>query len=63
MKRSAAHAQWPILYRQGKKNGRKIHQEVTRAVDQLLRILCNGRHQAGHLDLEATEMLVRSAMH
>lgn len=47
----------------GKRTAAAIHQEVTRAVDQLLRILCNGRHQAGHLDLDATEMLVRSAMH
>jgi hypothetical protein len=28
-----------------------------------LRIIFNGRHQSGRLDLEATEMLVRSAMH
>jgi len=47
----------------GKRTAAAIHQEITRAVDQLLRMLCNGRHQAGHLDLEATEMLVRSAMH
>jgi Uncharacterised protein family (UPF0236) len=29
----------------------------------LLRVIFNGRHQSGHLDLEATEMLVRSVMH
>jgi hypothetical protein len=28
-----------------------------------LRVIFSGRHQAGHLELEATEMLVRSAMH
>jgi hypothetical protein len=29
----------------------------------LLRVILNGRRRAGHLELEATEMLVRSAMH
>src|ERR1039458_5168826 len=34
-----------------------------RALSQLLRVILNGRRQTGHLELEATEMLVRSAMH
>jgi hypothetical protein len=29
----------------------------------LLRVIFNGRRQSGHLDLEATEMVVRSVMH
>jgi hypothetical protein len=29
----------------------------------LLRVIYNGRRQSGHLDLEATEMVVRSVMH
>jgi hypothetical protein len=28
-----------------------------------LRVIFNGRHKAGHLDLEAIEMAMRSAMH
>src|ERR1019366_4494758 len=32
-------------------------------VSQLLRVILNGRRPAGHLELEATEILVRSAMH
>ena len=40
-----------------------IHQEVTREVDQLLRVIFNGRRKTGCLDLEAIEMAVRSALH
>ncbi len=40
-----------------------IQQEVAREVNQLLRVIFNGRRQSGHLDLEATEMVVRSVMH
>jgi hypothetical protein len=40
-----------------------IQQEVAREVNQLLRVVFNGRRQSGHLDLEATEMVVRSVMH
>src|ERR1035441_5380095 len=50
-------------FRPGKKTAEAIQQEITREVSQLLRVILNGRRQAGHLELEATEMLVRSAMH
>ena len=46
-----------------KNGGRRSDQEVTREVDQLLRVVFNGRRQSGRLDLEATEMAVRSVMH
>jgi hypothetical protein len=36
---------------------------VAREVNQLLRAIFNGQRQSGHLDLEATEMAVRSVMH
>jgi hypothetical protein len=36
---------------------------VTLEIDQLVRIIFNGRRQTGCLDLEAIEMVVRSAMH
>src|ERR1035438_4867034 len=49
--------------RPGKKTAEAIQQEITREVSQLLRVILNGRRQTGHLELEATEMLVRSAMH
>ena len=47
----------------GKKTAEAIHQEVAREVDQLLRVIFSGRRKSGHLDLEAIEMAVRSAMH
>lgn len=47
----------------GKKTAEAIRQEVTREVDQLLRVIFSGRRKTGRLDLEAIEMLVRSAMH
>src|ERR1017187_2066166 len=50
-------------FRPGKKTAEAIQQEITREVSQLLRVIFNGRRQTGHLELEATEMLVRSAMH
>src|ERR1700680_3046001 len=46
-----------------KKTAEAICQEVTREVEQLLRITFGGRHKTGRLDLEAIEMVVRSAMH
>src|ERR1019366_1759304 len=49
--------------RPGKKTAEAIQQEITREVSQLLRVILNDRRPAGHLELEATEMLVRSAMH
>ena len=36
---------------------------MTLEIDQLVRIIFNGRRQTGCLDLEAIEMVVRSAMH
>jgi hypothetical protein len=36
---------------------------VAREVDQLLHVIFNGRRKSGRLDLEATETLMRSAMH
>ena len=45
------------------KKAEAIRQEVTREVDHLLRVNFNGRRKTGRLDLEATEMAVRSAMH
>jgi len=36
---------------------------VTLEIDQLVRIIFNGRRQMGCFDLEAIEMAVRSAMH
>jgi hypothetical protein len=47
----------------GKKTAAAIHQEVTREIDQLLHVLFNGRRKTGQVDLEAIEMLMRSAMH
>jgi hypothetical protein len=47
----------------GKKTAAAIHAEITREVDQWLRVLFNGRRKTGHVDLEACEMMMRSAMH
>lgn len=47
----------------GKKTAVAIHQEVAREIDKWLHVLFNGRRKTGHLDLEAIEMLMRSAMH
>src|SRR5258708_8007664 len=47
----------------GKKTAETIQKEVTREVNQLLRIIFQDRRKAGRLDLEAIEMAVRSAMH
>src|SRR5664280_78711 len=47
----------------GKKTAEAIRQEVAREVDQFLRVIFSGRRKSGHLDLEAIEMAVRSAMH
>jgi hypothetical protein len=47
----------------GKKTAEAIRQEVAREVDQLLRAVFTGMGKTGHLDLEAVEMLIRSAMH
>jgi len=47
----------------GKKTAAAIHEEITREVDQLLHVIFNGRRKTGHVDLEASEMMMRSAMH
>src|SRR6185369_7569323 len=47
----------------GKKTAEAIQKEVTREVEQLLRIAFGARRKTGRLDLEALEMAVRSAMH
>ncbi len=47
----------------GKKTAEAICQEVTREVDQLLRVIFNAGRKTGRVDLEAIEMAVRSAMH
>src|ERR1019366_3185458 len=50
-------------FARGKKTAGTIRQEVAREVDQFLRVIFSGRRRSGHLDLEAIEMAVRSAMH
>ena len=47
----------------GKKTAEAIRQQITREVDQLLRVIFSGRRKTGRLDLEAIEMAVCSAMH
>ena len=46
-----------------KKTAETIRQEVARQIDQLLRVIFQERHKTGGLDLEATEMAMRSALH
>jgi hypothetical protein len=40
-----------------------IRQEITREVEQFLRVVFEDRRKTGSLDLEATEMALRSALH
>ena len=40
-----------------------IRQEITREVEQFLRVVFEGRRKTRRLDLEATEMAMRSALH
>jgi hypothetical protein len=40
-----------------------IRQEIAREVDQLLRVVFQDRRKIGRIDLEATEMAVRAALH
>jgi len=47
----------------GKKTAVAVHQEIDREIDQWLHVLFAGRRKTGGLDLEAVEMMVRSAMH
>jgi hypothetical protein len=53
---------------EGSRNGAEktieaIRQEITREVEQFLRIVFEDRRKTGRLDLEATEMAMRSALH
>ncbi len=45
----------------GKKTAAAIHAEITREVNQWLQVLFHGRRKTGHVDLEAIEMMTRSA--
>jgi len=47
----------------GKKTAIAVLEEVTHEVGQWLRVLFNGRHKTGQMDMEASEMMLRSAMH
>jgi hypothetical protein len=47
----------------GKKTVEAIQKEVTREVDQLLRVVFNAHRKSGRWELEALEMAVRAAMH
>jgi hypothetical protein len=47
----------------GKKTAVAVLEEVTHEVGQWLQVLFNGRRKTGHVDLEASEMMLRSAMH
>jgi hypothetical protein len=47
----------------GKKTAVAIHQEIAREIDQWLNVLFAGCRKTGVLDLEAVEMMARSAMH
>jgi len=47
----------------GKKTAVAVLEEVTHEVGQWLQVLFNGRRKTGHVDMEASEMMLRSAMH
>jgi hypothetical protein len=47
----------------GKKTVEAIRQEITREIEQFLRVVFQERCNTGRLDLEATEMAMRSALH
>ena len=47
----------------GKKTAAAVFEEVTREVGQWLNVLFRGRRKTGHTDLEASEMMLRSAVH
>src|SRR6266404_2782644 len=46
-----------------KKTAEAIRQEITREVEQFLRVLFQDQRNTGRIDLEATEMAMRSALH
>ena len=47
----------------GKKTAVAVLEEVTHEVAQWLQVLFNGRRKTGQVDMEASEMMLRSAMH
>jgi hypothetical protein len=47
----------------GKKTASAVLEEVTREVGQWLNVLFRGRRKTGQVDLEASEIMIRSAMH
>ena len=47
----------------GKKTATAVLEEVTREVGRWLNVLFRGRRKTGHMDLEASEIMIRSAMH
>ncbi len=47
----------------GKKTATAVLDEVTGEVAQWLNVLFRGRRKTGHMDLEASEIIIRSAMH
>ena len=47
----------------GKKTAAAGLEEVAREVGQWLNVLFRGRRKTGHMDLEASEIMIRSAMH
>jgi hypothetical protein len=47
----------------GKKTAAAVLDEVTGEVAQWLNVVFRGRRKTGHMDLEASEMMIRSAMH
>jgi hypothetical protein len=47
----------------GKKTAAAVLEEVTGEVGQWLNVLFRGQRKTGHTDLEASEMMIRSAMH
>ena len=60
---AAARVGEPHVDTGGKKTAAAIPAEITRAVDPWLHVLCNGQRKTGNVDLEASEMRMRSAMH
>ena len=54
-------ANWRVVVTDGPRVGLTV--VVAREVNQLLRVVFNGRRQSGRLDLEAVERAMRAAMH
>ena len=47
----------------GKKTAAAVYEEVTREIEQWLRVLFSAQRKTGQVDLEAVEMLVRAGLH